>query len=84
MTAPPYAPDTAQPAHGWRAEALCAQTDPSLFFPEAGQSARTARDLCATCPVADECLAYALARPEPHGVWGGLTARQRTMLRRGS
>lgn len=82
MTTAPHAPDTVQPAHGWRAQALCAQTDPDLFYPETGQTSRTARTVCGPCPVIAECRAYALARPEPHGVWGGLSARERTLLRR--
>ncbi|MFD3574735.1 WhiB family transcriptional regulator [Streptomyces sp. NPDC058644] len=82
MIASANGPDTVEPAHGWRADALCAQTDPNLFYPEGPQSSRAARAVCAICPVTDECLAYALNRPEPHGVWGGLTARDRTMLRR--
>jgi hypothetical protein len=30
----------------------------------------TARDVCGTCPLAQECLATGIARQE-HGVWGG-------------
>jgi WhiB family redox-sensing transcriptional regulator len=46
----------------WRAEALCAQTDPELFYPECGQIPHTAKRICAACPVRTECLDDALAR----------------------
>ena len=38
---------------------------------------RAARALCSGCPVANECLSYALVNDERHGVWGGTTPRQR-------
>lgn len=61
----------------WRAEALCAQVDPELFFPEQGFPSHHARAVCARCPVATECLDWALTHHERHGIWGGTTARQR-------
>jgi hypothetical protein len=39
---------------------------------------------CASCPAIRECLAYALAAPEPHGVWGGRTSRDRVRNARSS
>lgn len=56
---------------------LCAQTDPEVFFPEKGGSPRDAQRICARCEVRAECLRWALDRQVPHGVWGGLTARER-------
>lgn len=47
----------------WRAEALCAQVDPELFFPEQGFPSHHARAVCARCPVAAECLDWALTHP---------------------
>jgi WhiB family redox-sensing transcriptional regulator len=76
-----FAPDTTQPDHGWRAYALCAQTDPALFYPEEGQSTAPARAVCMGCEVRRECLAYALER-EPLGVWGGLSQGQRKAMKR--
>jgi len=37
-----------------------------------------ARALCATCPVAEQCLDYALEFPvaDMHGIWAGMTSRQ--------
>jgi len=34
------------------------------------------------CPVLLECLAYAMAHHEKHGIWGGLTFPERNQLRR--
>jgi WhiB family redox-sensing transcriptional regulator len=61
----------------WMDEALCAQTDPDMFFPEKGGSARSAKRVCASCDVREQCLDYALATGQTEGVWGGLTPRQR-------
>lgn len=63
--------------------AACAQVDSELFFPSAGQDARVARRVCASCAVAAECLEYALAQdPVPDGVWGGFTEKERRQMRR--
>ena len=67
----------------WAAQALCAQTDPEIFFPEQGQSANAAIAICDDCPVQVQCLNYALASPVPlHGVWGGSTGERRKHMRR--
>jgi len=53
--------------------------DLNLFFPEDGhkEQAARARQICAVCPVADDCLAYALDLFIRDGIWGGTTERQR-------
>ncbi len=67
----------------WRDRALCAETDPEAFFPEAGASAAVARRVCAACPVRTECLTDALNRHDvSYGVLGGLTPNQRRDLLR--
>jgi WhiB family transcriptional regulator, redox-sensing transcriptional regulator len=66
----------------WRDQALCAQTDPDLWFPEKGGSVQTPKATCARCPVRAECLAYALAHDVRFGVWGGLSERERRQLHR--
>jgi WhiB family transcriptional regulator, redox-sensing transcriptional regulator len=50
---------------------LPCSSDPELFFAEAPEDVRRAKALCHTCPVQSACLAGALQRAEPHGVWGG-------------
>jgi WhiB family redox-sensing transcriptional regulator len=67
----------------WMADGLCAQTDPEMFFPEAGRTPRGARNVCKECPVAVQCLAYALDRDERFGIWGGMTPTERRRLKKG-
>lgn len=57
--------------------ALCAETDPELFFPEKGGSTKTAKELCRSCPAAIECLDFALVTGERFGIWGGQSERNR-------
>lgn len=77
------APDPdAEPGVSWREAALCAETDPEAFFPERGGDPGPAQRICARCPVAAQCLEHALTAGERYGVWGGLTAYQRTRLAR--
>jgi WhiB family redox-sensing transcriptional regulator len=64
----------------WRRLAACHGTDLNLFYPERGESAEPARQVCAPCPVRQPCLAYALSNRITHGIWGGLTERERRPL----
>ena len=66
----------------WMRSALCAQVDGDLFFPEKGESGHDAKRVCRGCPVRLPCLEYGLAAREPHGIYGGLSARERTRLLR--
>lgn len=52
-------------------EIPCRTYDPELFFAESPDDVELAKALCATCPLKNECLAAALERREPWGVWGG-------------
>ena len=47
------------------------QVDSSLFFAVEPARLERAKSLCAGCPVRAECLAGAVQRQEPWGVWGG-------------
>lgn len=53
------------------AELPCRVNDPELFFAELPRDVEHAKALCLDCPVRTECLASALERREPWGVWGG-------------
>jgi WhiB family transcriptional regulator, redox-sensing transcriptional regulator len=80
---PPRHRASARPATssaGWRDRAACRGTDLALFFPGRGQSAEPARRICARCPVREACLDYAIGHGIVHGVWGGLTERDRRAL----
>jgi WhiB family redox-sensing transcriptional regulator len=50
---------------------LPCRSNPELFFAEDPQDLRRAKALCRGCPVRAACLAGALKRAEPWGVWGG-------------
>jgi WhiB family redox-sensing transcriptional regulator len=71
----PHRPD-------WRADAICAQVDPELFYPDAGRSTAAAKRVCMGCPARRACLDYALAHGENTGIWGGTTPDQRKAMRR--
>jgi WhiB family redox-sensing transcriptional regulator len=45
--------------------------DPEVFFAESPSDVESAKALCQDCPVRATCLAGALERREPWGVWGG-------------
>ena len=49
----------------------CRANDAELFFAESPSDVELAKALCQACPVRVECLAGALERREPWGVWGG-------------
>ena len=53
------------------ADLPCRRNDPELFFAESPVDVETAKALCVDCPIRTECLAGALDRREPWGVWGG-------------
>jgi WhiB family redox-sensing transcriptional regulator len=71
-----------QPA--WMAHARCREADPALFYPRFADQSFYAKRVCDSCPVAAECLDFALdtAEYDDHGVWGGLTRIERRKLRR--
>jgi WhiB family transcriptional regulator, redox-sensing transcriptional regulator len=49
----------------------CRSGDADLWFAESPAELERAKTLCADCPVRAACLAGALEREEPWGVWGG-------------
>ena len=52
-------------------ELPCHSVDPDLWFAESPADVEAAKALCAPCPLKTACLAGALERREPWGVWGG-------------
>ena len=61
----------AGPQGGARRALPCRAGDADLWFAESPAQLEQAKTLCAECPVRSACLAGALARGEPWGVWGG-------------
>jgi len=72
----------------WQARAACRGPHASVFFPppqferkdEKLAREEQAKAICATCPVREPCLAYALRIREPHGIWGGMSEAERRPL----
>lgn len=67
----------------WRA-AACRAADPDIFFPVSAQGPgreeiAQAKAVCAGCPVRRQCLQFALATHQVHGVWGGTTEEERRL-----
>lgn len=55
-------------------------SDPDLWFAEHPADLERAKALCADCPIRRACLAEALDRAEPWGVWGGEILEQGRVL----
>ena len=49
----------------------CRSGDADLWFAESPAELERAKALCTGCPIRAACLAGALEREEPWGVWGG-------------
>jgi WhiB family redox-sensing transcriptional regulator len=71
-------------AKDWRAAGLCKGSDPLVFYPpsEDDTMAEQAKTICGMCAVRQPCLEFALTTREKHGVWGGLTERERRRVLR--
>ncbi len=52
-------------------ELPCHGDDPDLWFADTPADLERAKMLCVACPIRRQCLAEALERAEPWGVWGG-------------
>jgi WhiB family redox-sensing transcriptional regulator len=64
----------------WQLNAMCAQTNPSVFFPEKGSSTNVAKKICFLCPVEKQCLNYAINSGVEAGVWGGTSPTERRRI----
>lgn len=70
----------------WRARAACSGYPNTLFFPASDvvddEVVMRAKAVCAVCPVAEDCLEYALETNQRAGIWGGTSEQERKSLRR--
>jgi WhiB family transcriptional regulator, redox-sensing transcriptional regulator len=72
----------------WQVKAACRGPHASVFFPppqferkeEKLERESRAKGICGTCPVKVECLEYAVAIREVHGIWGGLNEAERKQI----
>lgn len=66
----------------WRHDAACRDLDTARFFPDTDEDVAAAKAVCATCPVREACLEFALVTRQGDGIWGGLDETERRRLRR--
>lgn len=79
----PVLPTDESGSPAWQELAKCVSYAGRVdFFPARGESVRDAKEVCASCDVRRECLDFALRMKVAHGVWGGLSERERRTLRR--
>jgi len=90
---PDFESFTPAPPPIWHLEASCKDIKEDkkdeTFFGEKDSTVRPAmnmkqikkaKDICRTCPVITECLAFALSSKEGYGVWGGTSGRTRQKI----
>lgn len=77
----------------WRKYAKCSGHDTETFYPprnrdlyksiaDESKSVCKGRDGFGECLARVQCLTYAIKTDEPHGIWGGLSHRERNALMR--
>ena len=66
----------------WRSFAACRFVDSDVFFPQSDLFSNRAKLICSTCPVREQCLAWAMVTDQRYGVWGGKTSRERRHMAR--
>jgi WhiB family transcriptional regulator, redox-sensing transcriptional regulator len=64
----------------WQERAACRGAPIEVFFPGRGETAGPARQICARCPVCQQCLEFAVSNRIVSGIWGGLTGPDRRAL----
>ncbi len=74
-------PNLTDADHTWIDQAACRPHPTRLFFPELGEDARPAKQICQGCPVAARCLQYAHTNRIKFGIWGGLSEKERRRQR---
>ena len=83
----------AAPQDDWRHSAKCRGMDTELWYPprdkklykeiaDKSKSVCFGKDGRPPCPVRIQCLLEADRVDEPHGIWGGLSHRERNALKR--
>jgi WhiB family redox-sensing transcriptional regulator len=65
----------------WKDYAACTGQAELFFSDHKQKTVQQAKEVCDACDVKNECLNHALKHQE-FGVWGGMTANERRVLRR--
>jgi WhiB family redox-sensing transcriptional regulator len=77
-------PAATESAWDWQLQGKCRGEASDIFFPDEGNAANrrrqenAAKRICRDCPVLQQCRDHALRTPELHGIWGAMTAKERT------
>jgi WhiB family transcriptional regulator, redox-sensing transcriptional regulator len=73
--------------YDWQRQGACRGMDSGFFFhpenergPARTNRERRAKEICAACPVIEQCRRHALEVQEPYGVWGGLSEHERDAI----
>ena len=81
----------------WMLEASCQYVDPELFFPTPqdpsgswggaqakarAEAVNAAVQVCQSCTVQAECLAYAMSLGVRDGIWGGIDLENPNLIRK--
>ncbi len=67
----------------WQLEGSCLGYPSVVFYPDESRRGdirrreEEAKAICRGCPVLQPCREYSLNAPEVHGIWGGMTAKER-------
>lgn len=69
-------------------EAVCNSVDVNIFFPERGSGSRgqphhsQVKAICMECPIRVKCLQFAIDENQIHGIWGGMSYRERVQWKK--
>lgn len=69
----------------WPQFAACKDKPPKWWFPDDSRTpmnAMKAKEVCAGCPVREECLQFAITTHQEYGIWGGMERRERKSQRK--
>lgn len=82
MSENPYTPSPEGNPNPWKGAACVNDAvDPDWFHDTSKNVQAWAKEICNDCPIRITCLTRALEQNETDGVWGGLTAEERKILK---
>ena len=61
----------------WPARAACKTEPHAWWFPVGATNDERARRICATCPVQEPCLEFAIRTDQRFGIWAGMSFEER-------